>query len=79
MTNMTKTQISPNPTLADLRRACGLTVRQVGEVMGLTHSRIVQFESKGVPYVRQVEELARIYGVTEAEATAADRRTRLGK
>ena len=79
MTTETKKTLPANPTLTDLRHHVGFTVREVAERMGLTHPRIVQFESSGVPYVHQVEKLARIYGVSEDVVGNANKRTMLGK
>ena len=68
-----------NPDLADLRHATGMTVRQVGPLVGLSYARIVQFEKDGVALAVHIEKLARAYGVSEDDVWKANRRTKYGK
>ncbi len=63
-------------TLAGLRNKTGLTVRQVGERIGLTHPRIVQIEGEGTKDMDQLEALAAIYGVSFDEIRVANSLTK---
>ena len=76
MSTATLAPPSPDDTLTDLRSRAGLTTRQAGERMGLTHARIVQIEDTGSDSIDQLEALAAIYDVTEDEIRAANKRTK---
>lgn len=65
--------------LTGLRTKAGLSTREVGELMGLTHARIVQIEGVGTKDIDQIERLAKIYGVSEDLLRVANKLTRLGK
>jgi len=74
------TQVADKPAtsinLADLRNATGMSTRKVGELMGLSHARIVQIEADGTDSISQLAELGKIYGVGDNIIAAANMLTK---
>ena len=67
-------------TIRHLRKAAGLTQRQLAEVMGVNHMSIYHWEAgRNEPSARQLKTLADVFGVPmeavafEKDAAKADR------
>lgn len=59
------------PRLRDARQTANLTVREVGERLGLDHSMIVRYENgESLPPLDRVIALADLYGLTPAALLA---------
>ena len=59
------------PRLRDARQTANLTVREVGERLGVDHSMIVRYEnSESLPPLDRLIALADIYGLTPAALLA---------
>jgi transcriptional regulator with XRE-family HTH domain len=59
------------PRLRDARQKANLTVREVGERLGLDHSMIVRYENgESLPPLDRVIALADLYGLTPAALLA---------
>jgi transcriptional regulator with XRE-family HTH domain len=59
------------PRLRDARQTANLTVREVGERLGVDHSMIVRYENgESLPPIDRFIALAHIYGLTPAALLA---------
>ena len=59
------------PRLRDARQTANLTVREVGERLGVDHSMIVRYEnSESLPPLDRLIALADVYGLTPAALLA---------
>lgn len=59
------------PRLRDARQAANLTVREVGERLGVAHSMVVRYENgAALPPLDRLIALADIYGLTPAALLA---------
>jgi transcriptional regulator with XRE-family HTH domain len=71
MTRMDALLQQLGPRLREARQAANLTVREVGERLGVDHSMIVRYENgESLPPLDRLITLADIYGLTPAALLA---------